>query len=150
MDHVLEAGRLFLEGYNCAQAVLGAFCDETGMDFEEAMKLSSSFGGGIGRMREVCGSCSAMFMVAGIICGYTDPKDDKLKAKHYALVQSLSNKFKERFNTIICRELLVNIKHDTSSIPTKRDEEFYKKRPCLRFVETSAQIIDEMLEEMKK
>lgn len=147
MDHVLEARKLFLEGYNCSQAVLGAFCDVTGMDFETAMKLSSSFGGGMGRMREVCGSCSAMFMIAGIICGYTDPKNDKTKAKHYALVQNLANKFKERYNTIVCRELLVNIKHDTSSVPTKRDDEFYKKRPCLRFVETAAEIIDELLEE---
>lgn len=147
MDHVMEAGRLFLEGYNCSQAVLGAFSDVTGMDFETSMKLSSSFGGGMGRMREVCGAVSGMFMVAGLILGYTDPKDDKLKAKHYALIQKLSEKFKEKFGTIICRELLVNIKHDTSNIPTKRDEEFYKKRPCLRFVETAAQIIDEILDE---
>ncbi len=150
MDHVLEAGKLFIEGYNCAQAVFGAFCDETGMNFEDAMKLSSSFGGGIGRMREVCGACSGMFMVAGIILGYTDPEDDNIKAEHYARVQELANKFKERFDTINCGELLKNITYDKSAIPTKRDEEFYKKRPCLKFVEAAAEIIEEMLEENKK
>lgn len=68
-----------MDGYNCSQAVLGAFCDEIGMDFNTAMKLSSSFGGGMGRMREVCGACSAMFMIAGIIYGYDDSKDDQEK-----------------------------------------------------------------------
>jgi len=147
MDHVLEARKLFLEGYNCSQAVLGAFSDVTGIDFETSMKLASSFGGGMGRMREVCGSVSAMFMIAGFVCGYTDPEDDKIKAKHYALIQKLAEKFKSQYGTIVCRELLVNIKHDTSNVPTKRDDEFYKKRPCLRFVETAAVIIDGFLKE---
>ena len=147
--HEERALKLFRQGYNCSQAVLGAFCDEIGMNFNTAMKLSSSFGGGMGRMREVCGACSAMFMIAGIIYVYDDSKDDKKKAAHYALVQKLANEFKKENNTIICRELLKNIKTDTSANPTKRDNEFYKKRPCLKFVEDAAHIIEQLLEEEK-
>lgn len=148
-DRVKRARELFLDGYNCSQAVLGAFCDEIGMDFNTAMKLSSSFGGGMGRMREVCGACSAMFMIAGIIYGYDDSKDDKKKAAHYALIQKLAEDFKAQNGTIICRELLRNIKTDMSANPTKRDNEFYKKRPCLKFVEDAASIVESLLNREK-
>lgn len=84
------AVQLFKEGYNCSQAVLGAFCDELGMDLETALRLASSFGGGMGRLREVCGAVSSMFMVAGLKFGYIDPKDRVLKQKHYELIQMLS------------------------------------------------------------
>ncbi|HEX3028307.1 MAG TPA: C-GCAxxG-C-C family protein, partial [Clostridia bacterium] len=85
-----KAVKLFKEGYNCSQAVLGAYCEELGMDFETALKLTSSFGGGMGRLREVCGAVSSMFMIAGLKFGYTDPKDGASKEKHYRLIQELS------------------------------------------------------------
>ena len=145
MDHVKKARELFLEGYNCAQAVFAAFCDVTGMDFETALKLSSSFGGGMGRMREVCGACSAMFMVCGMTDGYSSPIDDKAKADHYARIQQLAEQFRARNNTIICRELMNAIEAGTSPVPTKRTDEFYAQRPCLKFVEDCAAILEEYL-----
>lgn len=148
MNHAEKARELFVEGYNCSQAVFGAFCDVTGMDFETAMKLSSSFGGGMGRMREVCGACSAMFMVAGMIDGYSDPKDNKVKGDHYALIQSLAEKFKEQNSgTIICRELIKTLKCTSTPQPTVRTPEFYKVRPCVKFVEDAARIIDQYIDE---
>ena len=151
MDKVMNVGhgekakQLFMEGYNCSQAVLGAFCDECGMDFDTAMKMSSSFGGGMGRMREVCGSCSAMFMVAGLVFGYTDISTDDPKKEHYARIQALAEKFKEKHGTIICRELLKSLKPDTNPVPSERTEQYYKVRPCAKFIADAADIIDEML-----
>ena len=96
----------FRSGYNCAQSVFLAFAEDVGFDKETALKLSSSFGGGMGRLREVCGAVSAMFAIAGLKKGYTTPNNDDIKAKHYELIQSLAEDFKSKFGTIICRELL--------------------------------------------
>ena len=139
------AVKLFKEGYNCSQAVIGAYCEELGMNLETALRLASSFGGGMGRLREVCGAVSAMFMVAGLKYGYADPKDRALKQKHYELIQILSQRFKERNGSIICRELLgLDIQHDRP-VPDARTEEYYKKRPCVELVKCAAEIIDEVL-----
>ena len=140
-----KAKQLFMEGYNCSQAVLGAFCDECGLDFETAMKLASSFGGGMGRLREVCGAVSGMFMVAGLLYGYDTPDDDCAKKAHYALVQELAAKFKEQAGSIVCREILKN--PPSGPNPTPRTEEFYKVRPCARLVILAAQILDEYIEQ---
>ena len=94
MDHREKAAELFVNGSNCAQAVAVAFCDVTGMEPELAAKLSSSFGGGMGRMREVCGAVSGMLMVLGALYGYDDPGEkDRAKKAHYAMVQELAGKF---------------------------------------------------------
>lgn len=143
--HAERAEELFLSGYNCAQAVFGAFCDETGMEFEEAMRLSSSFGGGMGRMREVCGAVSAMFMVAGLRCGYGDAGEDGKKAEHYARIQALAKEFRERHGSIVCRELLAGLKKDASPAPEARTAQYYRERPCAAFVRTAAELTDEML-----
>lgn len=145
MDHKKEAGDLFLEGYNCAQSVFAAFRDVTGMGKEEALKLSSAFGGGMGRMREVCGTMSGTFMVLSILYGY-DNVDVSAKSRLYSIVQETANKFKEKHGTIICRELLSGLKVDSSAVPSARDEQYYKSRPCLKFVENAAEILDEIIE----
>ncbi|PWM45933.1 MAG: hypothetical protein DBX47_03725 [Clostridiales bacterium] len=145
MDHVKKARELFLEGFNCAQAVFGAFCDVTEIDFEKAILLASSFGGGIGGMRQTCGACTGAFMVLGIKKGYSDPKASTEKKEHYKRIQKFADKFKEKNNTIICGELLVGLKAATSNTPENRTDEYYKTRPCLRFVEDAAQILDEMI-----
>ncbi len=151
MNHKEKAKELFLEGYNCAQSVFAAFCEETGMDRETALKLSSSFGAGMGKMREVCGAVSGMFMVAGLIDGYDEPDNPEEKKKHYERIQALAEKFKEKNDgTIICRELLKNIETNTDPKPDARTAEYYKLRPCARFVEDAAEIIDEFLKERKK
>jgi C_GCAxxG_C_C family probable redox protein len=117
------------------------------LDFATALKLSASFGGGMGRLREVCGAVSAMFMVAGLKYGYIDPKDRVSKQKHYELIQMLSQRFKEENGSIICRELLgLKIQHD-SPTPEERTREYYKKRPCVELVKCAAEIIDGVLNE---
>ena len=146
MDHRDRAVSLFMEGYSCAQSVFGAFSDVTGMDFDTAMRLSSSFGGGMGRMREVCGTCSGMFMVIGILFGHSDP-DPQKKAAVYARVQEVAARFRKRNGIIVCRELLAGIKADDRPIPDARTAEYYRIRPCARFVSDAAEILDEYLKE---
>lgn len=143
MDHSIYAAELFLKGYNCAQAVAVAFCDVTGQTPEQAAQLMSSFGGGMGRMREVCGAVSGMLMVAGHLYGYSDPTDEAGKMAHYALVQELAGKFRQQVGSIVCRDILKNPPSDPS--PTPRTEEFYKVRPCARMVVLAAQILDEYI-----
>ncbi len=148
-EYSKRAGELFRQGYNCAQSVFCAFAEEVGMDFDTARKLSSSFGGGMGRLREVCGAVTAMFMIAGLKYGYTTPNDDDIKAHHYERIQMLANEFEKNNKSIICRELLgLDIKHD-SFIPTKRDEEYYTTRPCEKLVENAAEIISEYISKTK-
>ena len=149
MDHASEAKRLFLSGYNCAQAVFCAFRDLTGMDIDAAARLSSSFGGGIGRLREVCGTVSGALLALGILRGYDDPKDPEQKKAHYALVQEYARRFKEKNETIICRELLKDVPVTPGGTPEERTPEFYARRPCLRLAGEAAAILDEMLEEMQ-
>lgn len=139
------AEKLFNDGYNCSQAVFGAFCEELGIDKETGFMLSSSFGGGMGRLREVCGAVSGMFMVAGLAAGYSDPQDDEAKKRHYELIQKMAKIFTDKNGSIICRELLdmPNPKNDPT--PTKRTNEFYQKRPCGKFVREAASIAQEIL-----
>ena len=144
MDHSTYAAQLFLQGYSCAQSIVVAFSDITGLDENFSAKLASSFGGGMGRMREVCGTVSGMLMVAGLLYGNETPADDKRK-EHYHRVQELAGKFREQVGSIVCRELLKNPPSDPN--PTPRTEEFYKARPCARFVVLAAQILDAYIEE---
>ena len=146
-SHAETACELFAGGKNCAQAVLAAFGDATGLDGELALRLSSSFGGGMGRMREVCGTCSAMFMVAGILYGSGTESDDKQKAEHYRRIQYLAQQFKDRFGTINCGELLKELSVTKDPVPDKRTEQYYKARPCIRFVEAAAEILDKYIAE---
>ena len=114
MDHSMYAAELFMQGYNCAQAVTVAFSDVTGLDKETSAKIASSFGGGMGRMREVCGAVSGMLMVAGLLYGYDDPKADAAKKELYKLVQAQAGAFREEVGSIICREILKNPSFITS------------------------------------
>ncbi|HEX3022779.1 MAG TPA: C-GCAxxG-C-C family protein [Lachnospiraceae bacterium] len=138
---------LFKSGYNCSQAVFLAFCDEYGMDIETALKISSSFGGGMGRLREVCGAVSGMFMVAGMIYGYTDPKDNGTKSEHYERIQYLAKQFEKENGSIICRELLGLGKGKDSPVPELRTAEYYKKRPCVELVGMAAGIMEKYINE---
>ncbi len=140
-----KAMNLFKEGYNCSQAVLIAFADELGIDKKTAAMLSSSFGGGMGRMREVCGAISGMFMVAGLKCGYSNPQDLQAKKEHYKLIQDLAQNFKDKNNSIICRELLEGVPVQAGSSPEERTEQYYKKRPCAELVGDAAEIAERLL-----
>ncbi len=147
MNHAEKACQLFAEGRNCSQAVFTAFCDVTEIDEELALRLSSSFGGGMGRMREVCGTCSAMFMIAGILYGYTSKNDIDEKAEHYRRIQYLAQEFKNQHETINCLELLKHLNVNKNPEPEKRTEQYYKVRPCIKFVRTAAEILDKYIEE---
>lgn len=142
-DHGKKAAQLFMQGYNCAQSVVVAYCDLTGFTPDYAARLSSSFGGGMGRMREVCGAVSGMLLIAGILYGYDTPGDDEAKRKHYALVQHLAGEFRIREQSIICREILKNPPSDPN--PTPRTESFYASRPCARLVALAGEILDEYI-----
>ena len=145
MTRIERAIALFLDGCNCAQAVFGAFADLFGIEEKLALRLSSSFGGGLGRQREVCGAVSGMCMAAGALYGYDDVKDPVQKAAHYARIQELCGKFREMYGSIICRELLGAKRADDSPNPTPRDAEFYRTRPCARFIGACADILEEYI-----
>ena len=143
MNHAEKARDLFIAGCSCSQAVLGAFCEELGMDLDTALKVASSFGGGLGGMRETCGAVSGMLMVAGLKWGYSDIGNSDVKKAHYARSRTLIERFTAEHGTIVCRELLAHLE-TLSKEPSERTPEYYKTRPCARFVETAARLIDEM------
>lgn len=142
--HEKRAGELFEAGYNCAQSVFAAFADELGMDEKAALKLSSAFGGGIGRLREVCGAASGLMMVLGAIEGYDSPGDDEGKKAYYARIQALMGEFKDEFGSFICRDLL-DVAGAESPTPQKRDATYYEERPCKRCVRFAARLADERI-----
>ena len=144
MDHSIKAGELFLSGANCSQAVILAFNDLTGLDDRTALRISSAFGGGIGRMREVCGAVSGMMMVLGLLYGYEEPgeKDCNKKAL-YKDVQALADQFRAECGSILCREILKNPPTDPN--PSPRTAEYYKTRPCARMVLVAGQLMDEFI-----
>lgn len=145
MTHAEKAKAYFEQGYNCAQAVVLAFSDEMGLDMDTAAKMASSFGGGLGRLREVCGCVSGMALAAGALMGYSDPKAREEKAEHYARIQKLAGEFRERNGSIICRELLAGINNDTNPVPEERTENYYKKRPCAELAYMAAEILEQEL-----
>ena len=145
MNRGEKAVSLFESGCNCAQAVAVAFCDVMGLTPEQAAKLSSGFGGGMGRMREVCGAVSGMVMVLGAVDGYDRAGDDEIKMKLYQKVQTLAGEFRSQQGTIICRELLDNPPSDPN--PSPRTAEYYAKRPCARMVLLAGQILDDYIKE---
>lgn len=142
-----KAMKLFKEGYNCSQSVLLAFSDLYDMDEKTALKLSSSFGGGMGRLREVCGTVSGMFMAAGLLYGYDSPTDHAGKTAHYERIQALAHAFEEQNGSIVCRELLGLARKEDSFVPEKRTEEYYKKRPCLQLAGIAAAIMEQYIKE---
>lgn len=140
-----KAKELFQSGYNCSQSVLIAFSDITGLSEETSAMIASGFGGGMGRMREVCGAVSGMFMAASMICGYGDPKAFEDKKRTYAMIQQLAEEFRKQNGSIICKELLGLDKPEGTAVPEKRTEEYYKKRPCGELVKMAAEILEEYL-----
>lgn len=143
MDHGMKAAELFLQGYNCAQAVAVAFSDLTELEQTTAAKMVSGFGGGMGRLREVCGAVSGMCFVVSQLYGYSAPEDDAGKKELYKLIQSLVGEFRAQAGNILCRELLKNPPTDPN--PSPRTEQYYKERPCARMVFLAGQILDDYI-----
>ena len=136
----------FMNGYNCSQAVLLAFCEDFGLEKETALKISQPFGGGMGRMREVCGTVTGMFMVLGLAVGNADAKDAENKKNVYKSVQELAEEFKADNGSIICRELLGFQKSRPETyVPSERTTEYYKKRPCPELCRYAADLLEKYL-----
>ena len=146
-QRVLRARELFMSGYNCSQAVFCALADLYDISDEQAARLSASFGGGVGRLREMCGACSAMALLEGLQSGATRPKDAQGKQANYKNVQALVHRFAEQNGSFICRELL-QLRKDAPTPPTPdlRTAEYYKQRPCLMMVESATRIYCERLQ----
>lgn len=148
--HEARAAELFLSGAVCAQAVFCAFCDLHGLDFETASRLTSSMGGGVGRLREVCGAFSGAAMAAGLLYGFSVPPEQGEKSEHYKRVQYLAARFSERWGSIVCRDILAakigekNV--STDHVPEERTQAYYAGRPCLESVRLAARILDEYIE----
>jgi C_GCAxxG_C_C family probable redox protein len=149
-ERIEKAVALFKEGYNCSQSVVAAFADRYGFTREQALRMSASFGGGIGRMRETCGAACGLFMLAGLETGAVDGADRGGKAANYALVQQLAEEFKKRNGALKCAELLgLSKKEPFVSTPEARTPQYYAKRPCVKMVEEAARIWYEYLENQK-
>ena len=138
----------FLKGYNCTQSVLLAFEDLLPVENrKEIICMASSFGGGMGRLREVCGSVSGMFLVAGLLYGYEGPETGQKKTELYTRIQELAHKFEEQNGSIVCRELLgLNVKEE-KPVPEARTGEYYKKRPCKELIGMAAGILEDFINE---
>lgn len=149
-ERVAKARRLFKEeGYNCCQAVVLAYNDVFGIDDDTAAALSSGFGGGMGRMREVCGSVSGMVMLAGLMAPAADPSVKVDRTRNYALVQEMADEFRAMNGSIVCKELLGLVPMGSGAAavakespePSDRTPEYYKKRPCEELVGIAARIV---------
>ena len=145
MDRKEKAEQLFKSGYNCSQAVIGAFCDDLGLDFDTAMKISEGFGGGMGRMRLTCGAVSGMAMAVGMMLSRGAGEGDT-RPEVYAKTHELADKFAEKNGSIICSDLLgLNEKPLYNPNPDKRTDAYFKKRPCIKCVTDCVELIEENL-----
>lgn len=144
--HKEAAVNLFYRGCNCSQAVFAAFSDLTGFDVETSLKLSCGFGGGVSRLREICGALSGMIMALDMLYGYCDISDPQLKSNHYRVVQELCGRFREKAGSILCRDLL-GLKGPSEPYSPPRDENFYRSRPCAYLIGLAADILDDYIAE---
>lgn len=144
-----QAAANFKNGYNCAQALLLAFRDLTELDEKTAVKLSSGFGGGMGRLREVCGAANGAFMVISLLYGDVGIPSHESKAALYARIQDFAARFQAKNDSYLCRELLEGVSHNNSAVPEKRTAQYYKKRPCEQIIRNAAELLEAYLEENK-
>lgn len=143
------ARKYFTDGYNCAQSVFLAYRDISNLDEKTAAIVAAPFGGGMGRLREVCGAVSGMTLVAGFLYPNYDPADSHSKKVNYAAVQELAEKFRQENGAIVCRELLGLVQKKDEPTPSPRTEEYYKRRPCAEYVAIAARIVGEKINSME-
>lgn len=143
-----QARELFTSGYNCAQSVFVAYHDLFGLDTRLAATLSASFGGGMGRLREVCGTVSGMSLAAGFLSPAPDPSDRAARTANYALVQEFAERFRTENGAIVCRELLGLPQRKDAPQPEERTEAYYLRRPCADYVAAAARIVGERINRM--
>ncbi len=143
MKNSEKAVKLFTDGYNCAQAVFGAFADDLGLLEATALKMAAPFGGGVGRQREICGAVSGMLMAFGFLYGYETPETGNIKMQHYEQTRALCDKFVVQNGSIICRDILKTA--EVGGTPEARTEQYYYERPCVRCVRIAAEILEEYI-----
>ena len=141
---------LFKDGYNCAQAIVLTFADLLPLDEDTLSKVACSFGGGMGRLREVCGAVSGAFLVLSLMYGYSTPETGDIKAEHYRKVQELARRFEEKNGSIVCRELLGLTAKHSDPTPTPRSADFYTKRPCPELIGDAAEILEVFIKEQQQ
>ena len=140
-ERALRAQELFKQGYNCSQSVFAACADLYGITDEAlALRLAASFGGGMGRMRLVCGAASGMFLLAGLHNGSATPHDNQGKMANYAFVQQLAGDFKAKYGSLICAELLGLAPKPQDPQPEERTQQYYEKRPCVEMIAEAVRI----------
>lgn len=150
-DRVKKAVDLFMSGYGCCQSVVAAYADLYGLTEQQALAIGAGFGGGVGRMRMMCGAVSGLVILAGLNDGQTLPDDRQGKSHCYQVVQTLVNNFKTENGSIICAELLgLKNTKETTHIPSERNAQYYATRPCAAKVECAARIFKNYLERNKK
>ena len=139
-----RAEQAFYSGCNCSQSATVPFAEDIGMTREQVLRLVGGLGGGVGRMREVCGAFTGITLVLGALYGFTDPEE---KSAFYAEVQALAKQFRERNgkDTIICRELLGLEKAEGTPVAEARTPEYYQRRPCPKLVRLAADIMAEYM-----
>lgn len=142
----------FLSGYNCAQAVVCAFADEIGLSVDAAARMASGLGGGVGRLREVCGCVSGMALVYGMLRGYSAPGEagQADKARLYADIQEMARRFRAEAGSIVCRELLGPEAAQTSPVPAQRTAQYYESRPCPRLAGLAGTVLEGYLAEARE
>ena len=145
MSKAEEARALFLQGYNCCQSVVGAFAPEMGLELETAVRLASGMGGGIGRLRSVCGACSGMCIAAGMLRGYSSPRATTEKTRTYAMTQQRVGQFQQKSGSMICKELLGLDEPEGVAQASERTAEYYQRRPCPDLVAQAGGILQEFL-----
>ncbi len=143
MKNSEKAVKLFTDGYNCAQAVFGAFAEDLGLDQATALKMAAPFGGGVGRLREVCGAVSGMLMAFGFLYGYEKPETGEIKMQHYEQTRALCDRFANENGSIICRDILKT--EEKGGTPEARTEQYYHERPCVRCVRTASEILEDYI-----
>ncbi len=139
------ARALFEQGYNCAQSVAGVFAAEMGLERETVVRMISPFGGGMGRLREVCGAFSGALFVLGVLYGYDDAKASEEKMQLYKEVQALAAQFSAQNGSIICRELLGLREGASDPKPAERTPQYYHERCCSDAVESAATLMEEFI-----
>lgn len=144
-ERVAQARDFFTKGYNCAQSVALAYRDIVGLDEQTIARLTASFGGGMSRLREVCGAVSGMAFVAGALVPADNPLDIASKRENYALMQKFAEGFRCENGSIVCRELLGLSQRKDEPTPSERTAEYYRKRPCVEYVATAARIVGEYI-----
>lgn len=141
-----RAVEIFKQGYACAQAVAGAFCEELGLSLEKALEISCAFGAGFSLNRNTCGALSAMGMVVGAVIGDHTPQ---AKKQVYTCVKELTRNFENNFKSTQCSVLLKNVSRKSSEKPMERNEQYYKERPCIALISYAARELENWIAQYK-